>query len=161
MTDSKSAPAATSTKASHGTGHATHHAAAHRHQAAHPSNAFHKHVAHAAHRASHSNPTAAASPEVTEALKTAMDKEGVPTTWEPGLHFIMERESTGKVNATNGVDTARGLFQLTKASYHLNPHGAASFGNAVEEAQGGIRYIAQRYQTADNAVGFWKKHGWY
>ena len=74
----------------------------------------------------------------------------------------MQRESTGKVGAANTRSiTARGLFQLTKASYHLNPHGAASFGNAVEEAQGGIRYIAQRYQTADNAVGFWKKHGWY
>ncbi len=90
-----------------------------------------------------------------------MEKEGVPSSWETGLHFIMQRESGGKVGASNHVDTARGLFQLTKASYHLNPHGAGSFGNAVEEAQGGIRYVAERYQTADNAVGFWKKHGWY
>ncbi len=36
-----------------------------------------------------------------------------------------------------------------------------SFGNAVEEAQGGIRYIQQRYGTADNAVAFWRQHHWY
>ena len=90
-----------------------------------------------------------------------MTKEGVPPSWESGLHYIMERESTGKVGVSNGVDSARGLFQLTKSSYHLNPNGAASFGNAVEEAQGGIRYISERYKTADNAVGFWKRHGWY
>ena len=128
-------------------------------RSSHHGNSFHKHVAHASHAplASPAKPPA----DVAEALKSAMEKEGVPNSWEAGLHFIMQRESSGKVGASNGVDTARGLFQLTKASYHLNPHGAASFGNAVEEAQGGIRYVAQRYQTADNAVGFWKKHGWY
>jgi SLT domain-containing protein len=98
---------------------------------------------------------------VTQAVQTAIAKEGVPKNWEAGLHYIIQRESTGKVGSANSTDSARGLFQLTKSSYHLNPHGAASFGNAVEEAQGGIRYIAQRYQTAENAVGFWKKHGWY
>ena len=90
-----------------------------------------------------------------------MSKEGVPATWEDSLRFIMERESGGQVGAANKVDTARGLFQLTRASYHLNPNGAASFGNPVEEAQGGIRYIEQRYQTADNAAAFWQRHGWY
>jgi SLT domain-containing protein len=54
-----------------------------------------------------------------------------------------------------------GLYQLTAANYHFNPHGAASFGNAVEEAQGGIRYIKQRYGTADNAATFWQSHHWY
>ena len=73
----------------------------------------------------------------------------------------MERESGGRTGVANRTDTARGLFQLTRASYHLNPNGAASFGNPVEEAQGGIRYIQERYQTADNAVAFWQRHGWY
>ena len=157
MTDSKPAPLATPVTHASGSGRADH--TGHRHHAsAHHANSFHKHVTHASHRAA-----TAAEPaqDVTDALKTAMQKEGVPNDWESGLHFIMQRESGGKVGAANQVDTARGLFQLTKASYHLNPHGAASFGNAVEEAQGGIRYVAQRYQTADNAVGFWKKHGWY
>ena len=90
-----------------------------------------------------------------------MDKEGVPASWEDSLRFIMERESGGETGAANKVDTARGLFQLTRASYHLNPNGAASFGNPVEEAQGGIRYIKHRYRTADSAAAFWQKHGWY
>ncbi len=158
MSDPKSAPVATPATSVSGTGRASHHG--HRHAAtAHHAATFHKHVAHASHTATAS--LAEPSADVTEALKAAMDKEGVPNTWEAGLHFIMQRESGGKVGAANHVDTARGLFQLTKASYHLNPHGVQSFGNAVEEAQGGIRYVAERYQTADNAVGFWKKHGWY
>jgi hypothetical protein len=95
------------------------------------------------------------------ALQQAMRLEGVPDSWQSGLRFIMAQESSGKVDARNPVHSARGLFQLTVANYHLNPHGAGSFGNAVEEAQGGIRYIQQRYGTADNAVAFWHQHRWY
>jgi SLT domain-containing protein len=73
----------------------------------------------------------------------------------------MAQESAGTVDARNPVHSARGLFQLTAANYHLNPNGARSFGNAVEEAQGGIRYIEQRYGSADNAVAFWRQHHWY
>ena len=46
----------------------------------------------------------------------------------------MAQESGGQVNVQNPVHSARGLFQLTAANYHLNPNGAGSFGNAVEEA---------------------------
>jgi len=95
------------------------------------------------------------------ALQRAMNLEGVPQSWLPGLQFIMAQESTGKVGATNPIHSARGLFQLTRVNYHLNPNGERSFGNAVEEAQGGIRYIQQRYDTADNAVAFWRQHRWY
>ncbi len=95
------------------------------------------------------------------ALTQAMTAEGVPQTWQSGLRFIMAQESGGRVDVKNPVHSARGLFQLTAANYHLNPNGAGSFGNAVEEAQGGIRYIQQRYGTADNAVAFWRQHRWY
>jgi hypothetical protein len=95
------------------------------------------------------------------ALNQAMALEGVPQTWQSSLRFIMAQESGGQVNAKNPVHSARGLFQLTAAHYHLNPSGAQSFGNAVEEAQGGIRYIQQRYGTADNAAAFWRQHHWY
>ncbi len=112
--------------------------------------------------ANHRHAARAALPqEVTGALQTAMSKEGVPTTWAAPLQFIIGQESNGQVGASNHTDSARGLFQLTRASYHLNPNGANSFGNPVEEAQGGIRYIEKRYQTADNAAAFWQKHGWY
>ena len=95
------------------------------------------------------------------ALKQAMTLEGVPQSWRSSLSFIMAQESGGQVNIKNPWHSARGLFQLTAVNYHLNPNGANSFGNAVEEAQGGIRYIRQRYGTADNAAAFWRQHHWY
>jgi hypothetical protein len=106
-------------------------------------------------------PHPALPPASDAALVQAMDREGVPQSWRPALQFIMAHESGGQVGARNPVHSARGLFQLTAAHYHLNPNGARSFGNAVEEAQGGIRYIQQRYGTADNAVAFWRQHRWY
>ncbi|HEY1933229.1 MAG TPA: hypothetical protein VGG99_14555 [Acetobacteraceae bacterium] len=95
------------------------------------------------------------------ALAQAMAAEHVPASWQPGLAFIMAHESAGKVGAQSPVHSARGLYQLTAANYHYNPHGAASFGNGVEEAQGGIRYIRARYGTAEKAVSFWHTHHWY
>jgi hypothetical protein len=103
----------------------------------------------------------ASTPTADVALTQAMALEQVPASWQAGLHYIMSRESGGQVGVHNPVHSARGLFQLTAANYHLNPNGAASFGNAVEEAQGGIRYIKQRYGTADNAVTHWQQHHWY
>jgi SLT domain-containing protein len=108
-----------------------------------------------------SNTSSALSADVTQALRIAMDKEGVPNTWENGLQFIVGHESSGQVGVSNTHDSARGLFQLTRANYGLNPNGSQSFGNAVEEAQGGIRYIRRQYQTADNAVQFWRQHRYY
>jgi hypothetical protein len=106
-------------------------------------------------------PDSALPAQSDAALSHAMTLEGVPSSWQSGLRFIMAQESGGQVNVKNPVHSARGLFQLTAANYHLNPNGARSFGNAVEEAQGGIRYIQQRYGTADNAVAFWQAHHWY
>jgi len=96
-----------------------------------------------------------------DALCQAMAREGVPSTWQSELAFIMARESGGRVDAQSAVHSARGLYQLTAANYHYNPRGAASFGDAVEEAQGGIRYIRARYGTAESAAAFWRQHGWY
>jgi hypothetical protein len=104
-------------------------------------------------------PRGTATAEV--ALTQAMVLENVPPSWRDSLRFIMNSESGGQVGVHNPVHSARGLFQLTAANYHLNPRGAASFGNAVEEAQGGIRYIRQRYGTADSAVAHWQQHRWY
>jgi hypothetical protein len=95
------------------------------------------------------------------ALTQAMLLENVSTSWNDSLRFIMGKESGGQVNIQNPSSSARGLFQLTAANYNLNPNGAASFGNGVEEAQGGIRYIKQRYGTADNAVVHWQQLHWY
>jgi hypothetical protein len=103
----------------------------------------------------------ASTPSADAALSHAMALENVPASWHDSLHFIMSHESGGRVGVQNPVHSARGLFQLTAAQYHLNPNGAASFGNAVEEAQGGIRYIKERYGSADAAVAHWQQHHWY
>jgi len=105
--------------------------------------------------------TSPGAPTADAALTKAMALENVPPSWKDGLQFIMHKESGGRVGIQNPVHSARGLFQLTSANYHLNPNGAASFGNAVEEAQGGIRYIKQRYGSVDNAVAHWQQHRWY
>lgn len=95
------------------------------------------------------------------ALREAMKVEGKSSADFNDLLWIMTQESSGIVNARNGSSTARGLFQLLRAQYNLNPNGEASFGNAVEECQGGIRYIYGRYHAASRARAFWKSHHWY
>ncbi len=54
-----------------------------------------------------------------------------------------------------------GSTKLLRAQYSLNPHGEQSFGNAIEEAQGGIHYIMGRYRTAKAAKLYWERHLWY
>ena len=98
---------------------------------------------------------------VQSALRDAMRAKNVSEADFNDLLWIMARDSAGVVNARNGASTARGLFQLLQAQYNLNPRGAASFGNAQEECQGGIRYIYGRYHSARAAKAFWKSHHWY
>lgn len=88
------------------------------------------------------------------ALREAMRLEKVPNTQFQDLLWIMAQESSGKVDARNSHSTARGLFQLLRNNYEFNPNGADSFGTDVEECQGGIRYIHQRYHSA-------QRHHWY
>ena len=96
-----------------------------------------------------------------QALQQAMALEKVPSSWQSGLQFIMAHESGGRVDIRNPHHSARGLYQLTAANYHFNPRGKDSFGNAVEEAQGGIRFIKQRCGTVEKAVAFWQQNRWY
>ena len=98
-----------------------------------------------------------------EALKRAMQDEGVPASERPSLEFIIAQESEGKVGVPNigARSSATGLFQLTRAAWHYNPRGAASFGSAYEECVGGIRYIKDRFGTADRAEAYWRTHKHY
>jgi SLT domain-containing protein len=91
-----------------------------------------------------------------EALREAMWKEGAPDEWFEDLAWIMAQESEGRVGAVHPTSTARGLYQIPAFEYSLLPHGEWSFGNAVEEAQGGIRYIRRRYATAAQARAAWQ-----
>lgn len=90
-----------------------------------------------------------------------MTLEGIPATNFDDLLWIMAQESGGKVDTRNHTSSARGLFQLLRAQYDLNPRGIKSFGDAVEECQGGIRYILGRYHTVKAARTFWEEHHWY
>ena len=98
---------------------------------------------------------------VQVALREAIRLEKVSPLEYQNYLWLIAQESTGKVNARNSKSTARGLFQLMRAQYGLNPHGEKSFGNAVEECQGGIRYVVGRYRTAAAAREFWQRKHWY
>lgn len=127
--------------------------------ARHPRPTNHKRPAHHATRFKDPAVVPAA---IQAALKQAMVAEGVPATEFDDLLWIMAQESGGKIGIANQQgSSARGLFQLLKAQYSLYPRGGASLGNAVEECQGGIRYIVGRYRTAAAARAFWEKHRWY
>lgn len=98
---------------------------------------------------------------VKSALRTAMELEGIPATQYDDLLWIMAQESNGRIDVRNKHSSARGLYQLLQNNYGLNPNGTNSFGNAVEECQGGLRYIAGRYHSARTARKFWENHHWY
>jgi hypothetical protein len=64
------------------------------------------------------------------------------------------------VGSRNPRSSARGLYQLLPAQYALNPEGEKSFGNAVEECRGGIRYVLGRYRNAAFARRLWQANQW-
>ncbi|MFT3769368.1 MAG: hypothetical protein QM820_28355 [Minicystis sp.] len=111
--------------------------------------------------ASHEHQVSDIPHDVQEALRTALALEHEPANWFDDMAWIMAQESEGRVGKKNGHSSARGLFQLTRVNYHLMPHGAESFGNAIDECRGGIRYVRQRYHTAKHARDFWVAHHWY
>ena len=99
--------------------------------------------------------------DIQFALWEAMKLEDIPLAQFDDLLWVMAQESAGVVNAHNPRSTARGLYQLLRIQYPLNPKGEKSFGNAIEECQGGIRYIMGRYHSAARARAFWTLHHWY
>jgi hypothetical protein len=109
----------------------------------------------------HAHDPAAVPSAVQQALREALRREGVEESHFDDLLWILAQESGGRVGVCNGASTARGLFQLLRMHYPLNPNGERSFGNAVEECQGGIRYVMGRYRSAAAARRFWEKHRWY
>lgn len=98
---------------------------------------------------------------VQTALRDAMNLEGISPAEFNDYLWLIAQESSGKVDARNANSSARGLFQLLRKQYQLNPNGERSFGNATEECQGGIRYVVGRYKSARTAKIFWQSHHWY
>jgi len=106
------------------------------------------------------DPSAVPAP-IQHALREALHLENVPLSHYDDLLWIIAQESSGRVGVCSTCSTARGLFQLLRANYGLNPNGERSFGNAVEECRGGIRYVMRRYKSAAAAKAFWREHRWY
>ncbi len=91
-----------------------------------------------------------------DALRQAMLLENLPMSQFDDMAWIMAQESEGVVGIPNNQGgTAIGLFQLQPSNYHFYPNGENSIGNAVEEAQGGIRYMRANYGTAAKAKAAW------
>jgi uncharacterized protein YjiK len=101
------------------------------------------------------------TPIVKNALREAMQLEQISLVEYDDFLWIIAQESGGIVGVRNGKSTARGLFQLLRAQYGLNPNGERAFGIAVEECQGGIHYVIGRYRSAAAAKRFWQQHHWY
>ena len=95
------------------------------------------------------------------ALRKALLIEKVSIAQFDDFLWIMAQESAGQVDVRNPSSSARGLFQLLAAQYSMNPTGITSFGDAVEECQGGIHHVMGRYHCATLAKAFWQKHHWY
>jgi RHS repeat-associated protein len=115
-------------------------------------------------RSTRCNYNYASSEDLKETLKWAMRAEGVPESWFDDLYWIMMAETDGRVGVRNyawPTSTARGLFQLKDYHWELMPYGEDSFGIALHEMKGGIRYIVDRYGTAENARATWEALGWY
>ncbi|MFM0736564.1 hypothetical protein PQQ51_04850 [Paraburkholderia xenovorans] len=94
------------------------------------------------------------------ALREAMSIEKVALTQFDDLLWLMAQESGGVVDLRNPRLSARGLYQLIPPQYELNPNGEKSFGDAVEECRGGIRYVLGRYHTAAAARLRWEANQW-
>lgn len=109
----------------------------------------------------HEKDTKSISPIVKTALREAMRLERISSTEYDDFLWLIAQESGGIIGARNGQSSARGLFQLLRAQYGLNPNAERSFGIAIEECQGGIRYVVGRYRSAAAAKQFWLQHHWY
>jgi hypothetical protein len=110
---------------------------------------------------------------------------------DPGLHNILHHESGGRVGVPNSTfggqrrlteiwaalksgtwrpgwageqntSSATGLGQLIVANVRRHyPSGVAGIGDALEEAIGMLRYIAERYGTPEAAWAKWQTQRWY
>lgn len=83
------------------------------------------------------------------------------TVYKPA--FFQLKHLVGKCPALIFCDrhTAQIIRPEGRLGVSYNPNGVRSFGNPVEEAQGGIRYMKQRFKNASAARQFWQKKKWW
>jgi SLT domain-containing protein/phage-related protein len=96
-------------------------------------------------------------------LKAALSYTKMPSDWLEPLKWIIGHESGGDPHAKNPHSTASGLFQMIDTTWAdaRDKSLPNDIWNPIINAIAGIRYIADRYGNANNAVDFWKAHGHY
>ena len=73
--------------------------------------------------------------------------------------WIMQRESSGNIHATNG--RYYGLFQLDKSYYPQLCGKSYDQTNAADQIKAATAYMKQRYGSWDKAQAFWQANGWW
>lgn len=98
------------------------------------------------------------------ALQAGSAALGAPTTGDPDLDWIMQKESSGRVSAKNPKSSAFGLGQLIRSNREayakklgVDPD-TQNFSHQLAMMK---MYVAERYKTPQAARRFWEQHGWY
>lgn len=73
--------------------------------------------------------------------------------------WIAQHESDYDPNNQNKTSTAYGLYQFLNSTW--DDTGIQKTSDPYQQAVAAVRYIKQRYGTAQNAVDFWQSHSWY
>jgi hypothetical protein len=92
-------------------------------------------------------------------ISTALQKTGADSSWLAPMMEIAAKESTYNPTAQNGHSTAYGLFQFLNGTW--GGTGVSKTSDPVQQSVAAVNYIKQRYGTAQNALAFWQRNGWY
>jgi hypothetical protein len=92
-------------------------------------------------------------------IGTALQKTGADSSWLAPMMEIAAKESTYNPTAHNDHSTAYGLFQFLNGTW--GGTGVSKTSDPVAQSVAAVNYIKQRYGTAQNALAFWQRNGWY
>jgi hypothetical protein len=92
-------------------------------------------------------------------ISQALQKTGADSSWLSPMMEIAARESGYNPGAQNHTSTAYGLFQFLNGTW--NGTGVSKTSDPVAQSVAAVNYIKQRYGTAQNALAFWQRNGWY
>jgi hypothetical protein len=92
-------------------------------------------------------------------ISTALQKTGADPSWLAPMMEIAAKESSYNPGAQNKTSTAYGLFQFLNGTW--NGTGVSKTSDPVAQSVAAVNYIKSRYGTAQNALAFWQRNGWY
>lgn len=102
----------------------------------------------------------AGSGPVRDQVKGVARKYGwdIGTEWN-ALERLVQKESSWNPFAQNPISSAYGLFQFLNATW--GQYGGQKTDNPGLQAEYGLRYISDRYQTPYKALAFHDRNNWY